>query len=99
MGQDPDVIRVGNVPVNPNSPSSKKIVQLIEKILPAVDTGQGRVALGSLIEHPHLERMASPRDRQVVGHLPDVMSKAARKSLACAILGNPDRAKSHQAQL
>ena len=95
----PDVIAGGDVSVELSSPCSKKIVQRIEEILPAVDTGQGPVALGSLIEHPHLERMASPRDRQVVGCLPDVMSKASRKSLACAIFGNPDRAKSNQAQL
>src|SRR5438128_7719899 len=43
--------------------------------------------------------MTPARDRQVVRHLPDVMSEASGKALACAILGNPDRAKSHQAQL
>src|SRR5439155_26836142 len=43
--------------------------------------------------------MAAPRYGQVVRYLPDVMSKPPGKALACAILGNPDPAKSHQAQL
>src|SRR5213594_2336220 len=43
--------------------------------------------------------MAPARHRQVVGHLPDIMSKAPWIALACAILGYPDPAKSHQPQL
>src|SRR5207247_11259749 len=43
--------------------------------------------------------MAPARHRQVVGHLPDIMSKAPGIALACAILGYPDPAKSHQTQL
>src|SRR5213594_408991 len=42
--------------------------------------------------------MAPARDCQVVRHLPDVMAKSPGIALACAILGNPDPAKSQQTQ-
>src|SRR5207237_9816698 len=65
----PNVIAVGDVSIELGSPCSKKIVQRIEEILPAVNTRQGAIALGSIIAHPHLQRIAHPRDGQVTVHL------------------------------
>src|SRR5262245_40716710 len=95
----PNIIASGDVSIELCGSCSQEIVQGIEKILSAIDSGQGGVALGSFVQHPHFQRMAPPRDRQVVRHLPDVMSKAPGKALACAILRNTDRAKRYQAQL
>src|SRR5262249_25142303 len=94
-----NVIGPRNVPIKLRRSPREEIVQGIEEILSAVDAGQGSVALSSLIEHAHLQGVASSRNSQVVRYLPDVMSKAPGIALACAILGNPDPAKRDQAQL
>src|SRR6266581_4478375 len=49
----PNVIAPGNVRIKLRRSCSEEIVQGVEEILPAVDAGEGGVALGSLKEHSH----------------------------------------------
>ena len=49
----PNIIAPGDVRIKLRRSCSEEIVQGVEEILPAVDAGEGGVALGSLKEHPH----------------------------------------------
>src|SRR5712691_5679857 len=95
----PNVVAGGDVSIKLRRSCSEEIVQRVKEILPAVDPGQGGVALGSVIEHPHFQGMAPPRDHQVIRELPDVVSKSPGIALESGILVNPATPKSNQAQL